>query len=76
MTMNEISSFIDGIKDPTHAPGLQLDDAQMAQLTHNAVLGHGMAVQAIRSVAQAGTQIGLAEHVISVVPVVETNGSH
>ena len=72
MTMNEISSFIDGYKELTHAPGLQLDDAQMAQLTHNAVLGHGMAVQAIRSVAQAGTQIGLAEHVISVVPVVET----
>jgi beta-glucosidase len=72
ITMNEISQFIDGYKSSRHPPGIHLDEAHFAQVTHHAVLGHGLAVQAIRSLASPQTQIGLAENVVAVTPVVET----
>jgi len=42
------------------------------QVRHHAVLGHGMAVQAIRAHAQAGTKVGFAENITSAVPAIDT----
>ena len=71
-TMNEFSSFIDlGYRDGRFAPGLKLAPAQLNQTRHNAVLAHGLAVQAIRAKAQPGTKVGLAENLVSGAPVIE-----
>ncbi len=70
MTMNEISTFIElGYGDGTHAPGLKLSRAKLAQARHYAVLGHGLAVQAIRAGAKPGTKVGSAENLQAIVPV-------
>jgi beta-glucosidase len=70
MTMNEIRSFIElGYGNGAHAPGLQLGAAELAQARHHAVLGHGLAVQAIRASASRGTRVGSAENVWPALPV-------
>jgi beta-glucosidase len=53
-------------------PLLRLSDAELKQVRHHAVLGHGMAVQAIRAGAPAGTKVGFAENVLVAVPVIDT----
>jgi beta-glucosidase len=69
MTMNEIRTFVElGYRDGTHAPGLKLDAGRVAQLNHYAVLGHGLAVQAIRAAAP-GAKVGLADNVDATTPV-------
>jgi beta-glucosidase len=71
MTMNEIRTFVElGYQRGTHAPGLQLDAKRVAQLTHYAVLGHGMAVEAIRAHTPGGTKVGIADNINATVPVV------
>jgi beta-glucosidase len=73
MTMNEISSFVDiGYRDGRHAPGLKLPAAGVNQVRHHAILGHGLAVQAIRAHAKPGTKVGLAENANACVPIIET----
>src|SRR5262249_7253020 len=42
------------------------------QTRHHAVLGHGLAVQAIRAHAKPGTKVGLAENMTIACPVIET----
>ena len=70
MTMNEINAFIEyGYGMGQHAPGLKLGRGKLAQARHHAVLGHGLAVQAIRAKAQRGTRIGSAENVSPITPV-------
>src|SRR3712207_2986020 len=72
-TINEFSSFVErGYGGGSIAPGLQLAPAELNQVRHHAVLGHGLAVQAIRANARAGTKVGPAEQVIDVSPVIET----
>jgi beta-glucosidase len=72
-TLNEISAFVDlGHKTGIFAPGLKLPPARLNQVRHHAVLGHGLAVQAIRATAKPGTQVGPAENVVAVVPLIET----
>jgi beta-glucosidase len=72
-TMNELSVFTDvGYRWGIHAPGLKLEGLRLNQLRHHAVLGHGLAVQAIRASAKSGTKVGLAENITIPVPVVET----
>lgn len=68
MTTNELHTFVElGYRDGTHAPGLKLNAKGVAQVNHFAVLGHGMAVRAIRAAApQAG--VGLAENPSACVP--------
>jgi beta-glucosidase len=69
-TMNEFSSFIDlGYRDGRFAPGLKLAPAALNQTRHNAVLAHGLAVQAIRARAKPDTKVGLAENLVSGTPV-------
>jgi beta-glucosidase len=61
-TINEFASFVEagyrgtvaqvGGGKTVHqgaAPGLSLSDAELKQVRHHAVLGHGLAVQAIRA---------------------------
>ena len=72
MTMNEISTFIElGYGNGIHAPGLKLSRGKLAQARHHAVLGHGLAVQAIRAKAKAGTKVGSAENLNAIVPVID-----
>lgn len=73
MTMNEIRSFVElGYGNGMHAPGLRVGRARQAQLNHYAVLGHGLAVKAIRAATPAGTKVGLADNAIPTCPVIET----
>ncbi len=70
MTMNEISTFIElGYGNGLHAPGLQLSRGKLAQARHHAVLGHGLAVQAIRAHSKPGTKVGSAENLSAITPV-------
>ena len=72
MTMNELRTFVEeGNVNGLHAPGLRLDRKRVAQLSHYAVLGHGLAVQAIRAQARPGTKVGIADNVVPTVPVIE-----
>lgn len=73
MTMNELRTFVElGYGNGTHAPGLKLDAAGVANVAHNSVLGHGLAVQAIRAKARPGTKVGLADNVTAITPVIDT----
>jgi len=70
MTMNEIRTFVElGYREGTHAPGLKLNQKRVAQLTHNVLFGHGLAVRAIRESAKSTTLVGLADNVIPTCPV-------
>jgi beta-glucosidase len=72
-TINEFSTFVEfGYGAGRMAPGLQLPPAQLNQVRRHAVLGHGLAVQAIRAQARPGTKVGPAEQVIDVTPIIET----
>jgi beta-glucosidase len=72
-TINEFSCFTDdGYATGEKAPGKRLPAAGRNQVRHNAVLGHGLAVQAIRAAARPGTQVGIAENSAICVPVMET----
>src|SRR5262249_13512041 len=65
-TINEFRSFVDmghqgkeiqipgGTMTISLAPGLKLAPSELNQVRHNAVLAHGMAVQAIRAKGQSG----------------------
>ena len=73
-TTNELRSIVDlGYAEGTKAPGLRLPAGRVNQARHHAVLGHGLAVQAIRATARPGTRVGLAENLIVCVPVVESS---
>jgi beta-glucosidase len=54
------------------APGMRLSDSELKQVRHHSVLGHGLAVQAIRAHGPAGTKVGFAENVRVAVPVIDT----
>jgi beta-glucosidase len=72
-TTNEFGAFMElGYRMGMHAPGLKLPNGRFNQARHFAVLGHGMAVQAIRAHARPGTKVGLAENMQVCVPVIET----
>jgi len=55
------------------APGLRLSPGELNQVRHHAVLGHGMAAQAIRAKAKSGTKIGPAEVILCPVPLIESS---
>jgi beta-glucosidase len=83
-TINEFRSFVDmghhgkevqvpgGTLTIALAPGLKLAPGQLNQVRHHAVLGHGLAVQAIRAKGKAGTKVGPAEVIETSVPLIET----
>jgi beta-glucosidase len=84
-TINEFRSFVEGGYQrldvqvgggkTVHlggAPGLRLSNGELNQVRHHAVLGHGLAVEAIRACGQAGTKVGFAENMLIAVPVIDT----
>ena len=72
-TINEFGAFVElGYRLGIHAPGLKLPPGRFNQARHYAVLGHGLAVQAIRAKGRPGTKVGLAENMQICVPVIET----
>jgi beta-glucosidase len=83
-TINEFRSFVEGGYQVIDvdvgggkkvrlggAPGLSLSDSELKQVRHHAVLGHGLAVEAIRARAPAGTKVGFAENISVAVPVID-----
>ncbi len=54
------------------APGLTLAEGPLNQVRHHTVLAHGLAVQAIRARARAGTKVGPAENMPHALPVIDT----
>ncbi|MEW9623818.1 GH1 family beta-glucosidase [Rhodanobacter geophilus] len=69
MTMNEISTFIgNGYGSTAMAPGLGLKGQALQQARHHALLGHGLAVQAIRTATNAKTRVGSAEGIDAPMP--------
>src|SRR5262249_15154228 len=83
-TINEFRSFVDvghhglevtvpgGTLTLSMAPGLKLSAGELHQVRHHAVLGHGLAVQAIRAQAKKGTQVWPAEVILCAVPLIAT----
>jgi beta-glucosidase len=72
-TINEFGAFVElGYRTGAHAPGVKLPAGRFNQTRHHCVLGHGLAVQAIRAKGKAGTRVGLAENMTIVAPVIET----
>jgi beta-glucosidase len=54
------------------APGLTLDEGPLNQVRHHTILGHGLAVQAIRAMGRAGTKVGPAENMPHALPVIDS----
>jgi beta-glucosidase len=54
------------------APGILLEDGPLNQVRHNALLGHGLAMQAIRAHGRAGTKAGPAENMPHAVPIIDS----
>jgi beta-glucosidase/6-phospho-beta-glucosidase/beta-galactosidase len=52
-------------------PGLNLRPGALNQVRHHAVLGHGLAVDAVRAKGQKGTKVGPAENIVTAVPLIE-----
>ena len=74
-TINESATFIDfgyGSGPVEMAPGLKLPQAELNQVRHNVLLGHGLAVQAIRASGNADTKVGPAENIVACVPAIAT----
>jgi beta-glucosidase len=73
ITISEVSTFVDeGYRYGSDAPGLKLTNAQVAQVTHNVLLGHGLGVQAVRANGRPGTRVGIADNAVSTIPVIDT----
>lgn len=83
-TINEFASFVEGgyqgldvdvgggkVVHLGAAPGLRVSDAELKQVRHHAVLGHGLAVQAIRAQGPVGTRVGFAENIRVAVPIMD-----
>jgi beta-glucosidase len=71
-TLNECAAFVElGHRSGVHAPGGSLRPGRLYQVRHHVLLAHGLAVQAIRARARAGTQVGPAENISVCVPAIE-----
>jgi beta-glucosidase len=72
-TVNEPGRFVNfGYGWNIDAPGLKLPQAEVNQVRHHVALAHGLAVQAIRARARAGTRVGMAENIAACVPAIDT----
>jgi beta-glucosidase len=73
-TFNEFLCFLDkgyGFDAELFAPGKTTDRNTLNRARHNALLAHGLAVQAMRTASPHPLRIGLAENVAPCVPVAE-----
>ena len=84
-TINEFASFVEGGYQgldvqvgggkTVHlgaAPGLRLSNSELKQVRHHAVLGHGLAVQAIRANRPKKTKVGFAENIRVAIPIIDS----
>ena len=72
-TINEFRTFVElGYGSGSFAPGLKLPEAELGQVRHNAVLAHGLAVQALRANSSKKVKVGLADNLSIAVPTIET----
>src|SRR5215212_1032729 len=72
-TINEAGRFVNfGYGSGIDAPGVKLPLAELNQVRHHVALGHGLAVQAIRACARAGTKAGPAENIAACLPAIDT----
>lgn len=72
MTFNEPQVFIQmGYGDGVHAPGDKLGFRELLQISHNVLLSHGHATQAIRAGAKLPPQVGFAWQAAPTVPASE-----
>ena len=72
-TVNEVGRFVNfGYGWNIDAPGLNLPPPQLNQVRHHVALAHGLAVQAIRAKARAGTKVGPAENIAACLPAINT----
>ena len=73
ITINEIKCFTTvAHRDGRHAPGKIEPEKTVNQTVHNALLGHGLAVNAIRSNATLSPNIGIVENLAATWPVIDT----
>src|SRR5262245_2811509 len=83
-TINEFASFVEGgyqgidakvgggkTVHLAAAPGVRLSGSELKQVRHHAVLGHGLAVQAIRAQGPARNKVGFAENIRLAVPIID-----
>jgi beta-glucosidase len=54
------------------APGLTLEEGPLNQVKLHANLGHGLAVQAVRTLGREGTKVGPAENMPAAVPLIDS----
>jgi len=72
MTVNEFFCFVDrGYAHGDFAPGRKEPPLIVNRARHNALLAHGLAVQALRAHAPRPVQVGLAESAATYVPIIE-----
>ena len=72
-TINEIRCFTTiAHRLGVHAPGNILPEQQTNQTVHNALLGHGLAVQAIRNNSKQTAIIGLVDNLDTYWPAIDT----
>ena len=72
-TLNEPGRFLNfGYGWGIDAPGLKLPPTELNQARHHVVLGHGLAVQAIRAKGRPGTRVGIADNIAACVPAIAT----
>jgi beta-glucosidase len=73
VTSNQPTMYVErGHGGGLSAPGPGMPAGRPNRARHHALLGHGLAVQAMRARARPGTAIGFAENLAAGVPVVET----
>lgn len=73
ITLNEILSFtVNAHRYDRAAPGKREPEKVVNQTVHNALLGHGLAVRAMRSGARGAIEIGIAEDLSVTCPVYDT----
>lgn len=76
MTINEIMCFtIMAYRDDRHAPGGHESPKIVNQSVHNALYGHGLAVNALRSNAKSRLSVGLVENLAAPWPVYRTDAN-
>lgn len=72
ITLNEPHAFIEGgLRDGRHAPGLGLPLCEVARAGHNALLGHGRAVQVLRALVP-NARVGWAPVLVAAAPASDT----
>ena len=73
MTINEIKCFTTlAHREDRHAPGGIEPEKIVWQTVHNALLGHGLAVDAIRANSKQKANIGIVENLDTCWPVIDT----